>query len=129
VAEPAALSVASGGTQQHYLAPGVEHGGALYLLVGSAGGTAPGLPLGVGLELPLVPDAYTDWTVTSANGGVLDGTFGVLDGHGGARPRIVLPAGLATDLVGHTLHHAAVVFGANGQLLATTNAAALQLVP
>lgn len=99
------ISVAAGGTQNLDLDAGADRAGDLYLVLGSASGTAPGFAVG-GVVLPLVADGYTDFTLASANAGVFSGTFGNLDGCGRATASIVLPGGSDAALAGLALNHA-----------------------
>ncbi|QDU68661.1 kelch repeat-containing protein [Engelhardtia mirabilis] len=129
VAEPTELSVATGGTQDLWLALGSEYAGSPYLVLGSSSGTSPGLPLAAGVVLPLVPDGYTTWTLGQANGAVFDDTLGTLSSFGGAHGAIVLPGGLPPTLAGTSLHHAAIFFGAGGAIDQVSEAEPLVLGP
>ena len=99
------LSLAAGGTQTFDIDAGADRGGDFYLVLGSATGDAPGLPVG-GAVLPLVVDAYTTFTLNSANSAVLTGTFGALDPCGRASAAVTIPAGTNPNLAGLTFHHA-----------------------
>lgn len=135
VASPAALSLTVGGTQNFTLSAGPPPASNAYLLLGSLGGTDPGVPAG-GHVLPLNPDAYFLYTLQNANGGVLVNSFGALlpDGSAGAPVALHLPAGLSFGLIGATLHHAYAVFdlaAAPGEsvVASVSNAVSLKLVP
>lgn len=79
--------------------------GNLYLVAGSATGTAPGIPFG-GVVVPLVLDPYLLATLNHASQPPFVDTFGVLDAAGDARAALVVPSGLDPALIGVTLHHA-----------------------
>jgi hypothetical protein len=102
------VATGSGGTQPLQLAACSGHAGDFYLLLGSLSGTAPVLPLGP-LDLPLVFDAYTQFTLTSPNSLILPASFGQLDAWGRADTSFRLPPGSAPSFVGQTAHHAFVV--------------------
>lgn len=107
------------------------------LVVGSATGTSPGLPLVAG-TLDLVLDAYTDLTLAGANqapfydtlaGEVVFKPLGPAETDGHAV--ISLPPGVNPALAGATLHHAALGFGPlpGFALLEITNTVSTLLVP
>jgi outer membrane protein assembly factor BamB len=103
--------------------------GHVYLLLGSASGTAPGLALGEHF-LSLAPDAYFLALATAPNQPPFLSTFGFLDGLGHGRAEFQLPAQLPAALAGTVLHHAWVEL--DPQDLAVTHASAprsLALVP
>ena len=77
----------------------------MYLVLGSASGTAPGFPLGT-VTLPLVFDGYTSFTIANSNTALLNQTFGVLDPTGAAQASFALPAGTSPALAGAVLNHA-----------------------
>ncbi|MDF1800095.1 MAG: aryl-sulfate sulfotransferase, partial [Planctomycetota bacterium] len=124
------LSAAAGGTIGFDLVCGSGYGGELYLLLGSFGGTTPGIPVD-GELLPLAaPDLYFDLTLTSANQGPFSGTFGALDALGRASASITVPAGVATAAVGLVVNHAFVVLDpVTLQASLASNAAALTVTP
>ena len=104
-----ALSISDGGTQELFLDAGSAHADRLYLVLGSATGTAPGIPIGT-LELPLVMDNYTQLTLSAPNQGLLEDTLGLLDSNGQALARFDLPGGqLDLGLAGLELNHAFLV--------------------
>lgn len=100
------VSLAAGGMVQFSLhaAPPLLPGD-VYLLLGSASGTAPGIAAGLA-SLPLVPDSYLVLTATLANTGPFEGTLGSFDVTGSAVSRIVVPQSTVPSLIGLTLHHA-----------------------
>jgi hypothetical protein len=97
-----------------------EHAGDFYLLLGSLSGTAPALPLGP-LDLPLVFDAYTQFTLAFPNSSWLPGSLGQLDPWGRANASLVLLPGSAPSFVGQTAHHAFVVFDQQSLALETVS--------
>jgi WD40 repeat protein len=124
-----ALSVASGGTQALGIRPGAAFAGNLYLLLGSASGTSPGIPVG-DFELPLVADAYTDLTLRAQ--APLSNSFAAIDADGAALASFELPAASSPALAGLTLHHAYVVIDASfgfPLVTAVSNPLPLELVP
>ena len=125
---PASLSTSAGGTQALTLRAGLEHGGKPYLILGSLSGTSPATSLGSGLELPLVPDAYTALSLAQPGAAPLVGNLGSLDALGGAQASFVLPSGASASLIGLPLAHAYVVLGAFGFDWAS-QAVALELLP
>ena len=129
-ASPIALSLGSGGAQSLTLRATPEQAGDLYLVLGSASGTAPAVGID-GLELPLVPDVYTSLSVSSAGTGIFAGTLGVLDPLGRGAAEIRLPPGTSLALAGTTLHHAFLVVDLDGTLGVSliSNAEPLFLVP
>ena len=128
-ANPASLSLSAGGTQQFELGAGLPHAGQLHLLLGSASGTAPGLPLGSEL-LPLAIDAYTLLTAQSPAASPLANSVGLLDAAGEASASFSLPAGAPAQLAGLVLHHAYVVVDpGTGVVDLASNAVSLSLQP
>jgi hypothetical protein len=108
--DAAAISLASGGTQTLSLATGASHAGQTYWVLGSLGGTSPGLPLPGGGELPLVFDAWTDVTLSQPNLPPYTDSFGTLDARGDGSTAFDVPAGLPASLAGFTFSHAFLVF-------------------
>ena len=121
---------AAGGVQRLNVELGAAHAGELYLVLGSATGIEPQVPLGP-LALPLVPDAYTSWVLASG-GGPMGGDFlGLLDANGHALVKVTVPplSGPLASLVGSVLWHAALTLAPTGIVSATTNAVPLTFVP
>ena len=104
-ATPGEVSAGSGGAVAFDLVAGSRFAGDLYLVLGSLSGTQPGLDY-AGFNLPLNPDPYFLLTVNHAGGGLLPGTFGLLDGTGNGSASLALPPGLAVAAAGLTAHHA-----------------------
>ena len=99
------LSLAAGGTVRLEMRAGPAAQGALRLVLGSASGTSPGVPLGAVL-VPLNPDGYTDLLLSNPAGSPLSDIVGVLDAAGASQSLFALPPGTNPALSGLTLHHA-----------------------
>jgi len=119
------LSASSGGTQTMSLAS-VPHAGQLYLVAATGSNTTPGTSID-GVLIPLNVDAFTLFSLQSANQPPYQQTLGLLGAGGTAQAALALPAGLATSLVGTTLLHAFVVF--NGAVVFASNAVPLTFEP
>ena len=113
-ASSGSLSLSLGGSQDWTLTAGSAFGDGLYIVLGSASGTAPGIQIDNAL-LPLNLDAYFLLTLSNANSGPFSQTLGLLDGGGGASAAFVLPAGTDPALAGLSVQHAFVAI-ATGQL-------------
>lgn len=107
-ADVPSLSTTSGGDIALELDGGADLAGNLYLLLGTLSGTAPGVTLD-GTTLPIVPDAYTTFTIQSAGTGIFQGTLGDLDGCGRASATLQFPSDLPAGLAGSTFHHSFLV--------------------
>ena len=126
--DPPSISLVTGGAQSFALDADGQ-AGKLYLLLGSAGGVAPGTSID-GTVIPLNVDVYTLFTLGNANGALLPGSFGVLDGAGEASAALVVPAGTDPGLAGLTLHHAfAVIDPLLVNVVAASNPVAVALEP
>lgn len=127
-ADVAALSIGSGGSLAFTLNAGTAHAGQLYLLLGTAAGTMPGVPLD-GQLLPLNVDDYLLATLTG--GSPIQGSTGLLDAAGQASAQLTLGAGQApSDLIGLTVHHAFLTLDLlTGQVSSTSNAIPTDLLP
>lgn len=127
-ADVGTLSIAGGGGLEFTLAAGPSQAGRLYWVLGSASGTAPGTPAG-GFVLPLNVDAYLLLTLTG--GGLLQGSFGLLDDQGAAATSFTVAAGqLSASLAGTVLHHAyAALDASSGAVTFTSNAIPTLLAP
>ena len=112
VQDQAEISLSAGGTQNLIIDAGRPNGELLYLVLGSANGTTPALPI-EDFELPLVPDAYFNFLLANPNS-FLGSSFGVLSFDGTAQASLTLPAGTDAGLAGLTLHHALVVIDGAG---------------
>lgn len=102
------LSLAEGGSQSLSLDAGFAHGGELFVILGSLGGTTPGfaLPGSSGLSLPLAPDAYFQFTLQFPESGLLSPGVGSLNSKGHGDSQLVLPPGFDPVFAGLTVHHA-----------------------
>jgi choice-of-anchor B domain-containing protein len=129
VGAPGAVSLSAGGAQDFDLDAGPGLAQAVYLLLASGSGTDPGLPLAPGVELPLVPDAFTDFSLTSANSGPYTASLGLLDAEGRATAALALPPGTLPELAGLTLFHAFVTLDGQGVAGFASNPVPLELVP
>jgi hypothetical protein len=100
------VSVSQGGLQQIDLSFGSSSAGLAFVLLGSTSGTTPGFSLD-GIQVPLNPDAYSQWLLSIGNSGPVAPMAGLLDGQGAALIDLRLPPGTASSSVGLTLQHAA----------------------
>ena len=110
--DTSSLSLSAGGAQNLALGTDASQSGMLYMMLGSATGTAPGVPAGA-LVLPLVPDGYFQFTLAHPNTLVL-GSLGLLDAAGQASAVLAIPPGLDPGLAGLTLYHAYAVIDVFG---------------
>ncbi len=118
----ASLSIAGGGVQRLSIDAGVARAGGIYLVAGTASGTAPGFDLGA-VHVPLNFDAYSLASLGMANQGPFAGTLGVLDANGRATAAIVLPAAAVNPAqAGLQLDHAALVLVTTTPTFATGTA-------
>lgn len=104
IAVPGVASLSLATDAEFTLRAGSEWAGDPYMLLGSASGTMPGIPLEGGVTIPLVVDGYTQFTLGGAPHIV--GQTGVLDASGAATARLDLPSGLWPGLAGLSVHHA-----------------------
>jgi hypothetical protein len=98
------LSLLRGGAQKLTLDAGSANAGKVYLILGSASGTLPGLTLGA-RQLLLNPDAYFSLLLVSPNSLIVP-SVGLLDPSGRGTASFVLPAGSPAGLAGTRLYHA-----------------------
>lgn len=96
-------SAAAGGPLAFVLQGGPGRAGRSYLLLAGASGTAPGIPFGPGLVLPLNPDPLLLLTFDLAVNGALPGFLGVLDGQGRGAAGVTVPPGALAFLQGGSL--------------------------
>ena len=126
VAVPATLSVTSGGTQYYDVRAGWEHAIEQVLVLGSATGTSPGIPLPGGSLLPLAVDDYFVFGLSHPSAPPIADALQWTDFWGSAIAHFVLAPGGPPGLVGLTLHHAYVTLPDLGF---ASNAVSLQLGP
>jgi FG-GAP repeat len=105
---------------------GPTYAGRPFMILGSATGTFPGVPLDHGVTIPLVVDGYTYFTLDGAPHIV--GQVGNLDIAGKAFATIDMPPGLGS-LAGVTIHHAYVWFDASIFALRASDPVSTLLVP
>ncbi|HKX46958.1 MAG TPA: FG-GAP repeat protein, partial [Planctomycetota bacterium] len=127
-ASGSAISIAAGGSVALVLDAGPSHAGEFFLVLGSASGTVPGIPVD-GQVLPLNLDAYL--LLTLQGGGPIVGGFGLLDAEGRAGAAVSLPpAALSPTFAGTEVHHAYVaVHPAFAVVTLTSNAMPIVFVP
>jgi hypothetical protein len=122
-----ALSLDAGGARELRLAAPISLAGEVYLVLGSAAGTAPPLVLdGHALPLAFEP-VYMLHTLLHPGAAPLTGAAGLLDPEGGAAARFELPPSAPGVPAGLVLHHAALVLGTDGAALFASNAVPLRL--
>lgn len=127
------ISLFQGGSQELGIDADPAHNLDFYLVLGSASGTSPGVPVD-GLTVPLVPDAYLLFTAANPNTPPLFNTVGFLDSSGDAVASIGVPPMSNPSLAGATLHHAFVVLDTApptglAPVVVASNAVPLGLVP
>jgi hypothetical protein len=124
------LSVSASGAIGFTLRAGKEYAGAPYVVLGTTGGTTPGVRLG-GAHVPLNPSFYLSGSLM-LDINPIQGGVGTLDPLGQAHASLPLIPGLLKDLVGTTMHHAYIVMlpdGAAPRVDFVSNAVALDVVP
>ncbi len=119
------LSVQQGGRVTFVLNGGATRAGRSYLLLASAAGTSPGIPLGP-VVLPLNFDPVIGLCLDLALNGGLPGFAGVLDGQGRREVGLDLPPGVLGFLGPRDLHFA---FGTLGPIDFASNPVRLGTLP
>jgi len=125
------LSAAAGGTISFDLLAGSQHGGELYLMLGSASGTTPGTTLN-GVAVPLNPDFLFSFMASSPNASpLLHQTLGLLAAGGsGSAAVATTPGFIPPELIGLQLDFGYVTADLNTLLFtAASNAVPVQIVP
>lgn len=124
------LSAAQGGTQTMTLDAGASYANELYAVLGTVTGTFPGFPIDA-VILPINFDAYTILTFVAPNVPPYAGSVSFLDPAGLGLIQFVLPPAAAPpNLIGLTLHHAALVFQLSAlQFTLATNPIPLSFAP
>ncbi|QDU68354.1 DUF1028 domain-containing protein [Engelhardtia mirabilis] len=90
---------------------------AVYLVLASLSGTAPGVPLGFG-TLPLNPDPLVDLSLVQPNQGPFVNTLGSTDALGHAAAGLSIPPGVLGAVAGGRIDLAALVLGAGPSVTA-----------
>jgi len=121
------MDMTTGDTLDFAIDFGDERAGLVYLIMGSASGTSPGIDLGPPGTLPLNQDAYTSFLLTHPFAPPFDGFFGVLDADGDAAASITVPA--KPDLIGLVLWHAVLVLTPELEAVDVSNAVDTTLGP
>ena len=122
-----AISSQVGGVYPMRLVLDASHAGAIYIVLGSVSGTAPGTPF-LGAHLPLNFDGWFLYTLTHPDGAVTEDSAGFLDADGRADANFKLPPFALGGPA--TAHHAAVVFDPVTLAVVTvSNALEVQLLP
>lgn len=116
----------TGGAQTMTVSAGSAAAGETYIVLASAAGTAPGVPLPGGFTLPLNIDALLDQSFFGANMFPWGNTLGTLDALGRADATFSLPP-LPGVLAGLQIHHAPLVLDAGANVLAAGPAASITL--
>jgi hypothetical protein len=123
------VSISAGGAQQLLIRAGTAHARAPYAVLATLSGTVPGFTRD-GIHVPINPDVLTRYAFT---GGVLrefEGFYGLLDVHGTAVAKFVIPPGrLPLATIGAQLRFAAVVFAPSRALALGSGPMPLELVP
>ncbi|QDU69653.1 hypothetical protein [Engelhardtia mirabilis] len=99
-----AISLKTGGVQPLRLDAGVERAGDIYWVLGSV--TGVGSTPFLGVDLPLVPDAYFNLLLTAPGASPLQPSLGLLDDEGRATVQVSVPPGLGPELDGLWVWHA-----------------------
>ncbi len=122
------VSTQTGGHQLLRVETGAAFATKVYLALGTATGTLPGIAAG-GSNLPLNPDAYFYFTLGHPNTALLAPALGVLDGMGRASVAFTIGSSSQSGLISTDLHHAVLVLDpVLASVLATTNAVRVGLV-
>ncbi|MEZ5978599.1 MAG: hypothetical protein R3F34_10305 [Planctomycetota bacterium] len=105
------ISLAVGGTQDLSVRVGPEHGGSLFVVLGSLSGSSPGfVDPHFGLAVPINVDAYANLLVGATGAGLVSPWFGVLDPWGRGQSRFTLPPGTSASFAGVSVTHACIIF-------------------
>lgn len=122
------ISTTVGGVQHLRIHAGAGNGGMLYLVLGSVSGTSPGLPLNPFLTLPLNPDPYFSYTLSSPGAPPLANGIGVLDESARGEARFEIPQGASLPAT-LTFHHAAVILNpVSGSIRRISNPIAVDIL-
>ena len=96
-------------------------------MFGSVTGTWPGVNIGP-VNIPLVPDLYTNITIGNANSALLTLFRGVIGRNGMATATFNVPKTGAAAAVGVTAWHAYTTFNSSGTVFDASNAAPIQFI-
>jgi hypothetical protein len=121
------VSLSTGGIQLLLVNGSTLAAGATYLIGGSVTGTS-GFTVGM-FFVPLVPDAWFDFTATNPNTPPLSGFQGTLDANGAGFASITVPPGLPPSLAGLTAWHAVGIISPGVAILGVSGAVSLTLTP
>lgn len=121
------ISLGTGGSQKLTLSAGSTHANGVYLLLGSASGTQPGLNIG-GVSLPLNPDSWLVTSALNANSGPFVNTAGTLSSLGVGNASITFPPLNIPVLFGLPFDHAYLVLSGTTAVFGS-NAVPMTLTP
>lgn len=121
------IFASTGGAQTYEVRVGPALAGDVFLVLGSVTGSSPGTPLGGGVTLPLVVDAYTLQTA-ALNAPILP-PFGLLGPDGEGSSVYYATQAVASSFVGVTAYHAVLTIDVFTFAVTSTNAVAVELVP
>lgn len=126
--DTASVSVSGGGTLHPVVvAPCANPATTLYLILWTASGTNPGLPLAPGVHLPLNWDGFTDLGLGLANSPIFGAFLGILDAGGRGHATFALPPG--TGLPTLQTHFAYLMANDVTLFAAASNAISVTLLP
>ncbi len=118
------VSATSGGRIDFDLMAGTAWANQVYIMLGSASGTKPGINVGP-FTIPLNLDVYL---LSSLQSPLLPKSIGKLDATGNAQAGFVLPASIGLPFLGLTLNHAHVLLDSGLALRRASNAVPVTIV-
>ena len=124
----AQLNATTGGAVKLTLVAGPAAVNHTYLVTASFSGTAPGVPLGGGVHLPLNLDGLSFALIQLVNGPILQQGLGQLDASGAGVATFAVPPGLLAPLAPRQMHWAALAVDGLGRFVCTSEPQALSLV-
>jgi hypothetical protein len=101
-----AFDAAAGGNIDFVLAAGAARANRFYVLLASASGTTPGIPIPPSLVMPLNPDPLLWLSLDLAASGAFPDLYSTLDGSGRKAAQIQIPPGVLQLLQGGALSFA-----------------------
>ena len=129
VGAPLNLAASTGGVHTLNMNVGSTYAGFAYQILGSLGGTCPGVTHG-NQHIALNPDDYFLYTLLNPNSGALSGGAGMLDAQGRASAVLTLPPFVMTAVPQISADHVAVVLDPVTQdVVHTTYPATLFITP